>query len=133
MTVYATTADIETYGVGGSAFAGVAPEALSDALARASAIADEYLSQRFALPLTAWSAQLRGAVVSIAVHELFGVRGYNPEIGPDAVVRQRFDDAMRWLREVRDGSAAGVGLVDSSPSDAETRHIAVVSRQPRGW
>lgn len=133
MTVYATQADLESHGVGGSAFAELPSNVIEDALSSASATADEYLAQRFALPIVSWGTQLRAAVASIAAHQLFGVRGYNPSLGPDEVVRQRFKDAMDWLRDVREGSAAGVGIVDSSPSDTETRHVIVVSRPRRGW
>jgi phage gp36-like protein len=134
VTVYATAADLEKYAAGSSAFASMPSDTVNAALSAASALADEYLAQRFTLPLTAWSDKLRSAVCALAAHELFGVRGYNPELGPDEVIRQRHDDALRWLREVRDGDAAGIGLTDSTPAETETRHVVVVTSRPRrGW
>ncbi|MFO0559060.1 MAG: phage protein Gp36 family protein [Polyangiales bacterium] len=130
---YAIAADLERFGIASDALATLPPTTIDAALDRASAVADEYLAQRFALPLAAWSEQLRAAVCAIAAHDLLAIRGYNPTLGGDEVARLRYEDAMRWLREVRDGSAAGMGLIDASPSESETRHGAVVSRRRRGW
>lgn len=133
MTVYATQADLALLGIAADAYASMDPAVLDAALLRASSMADEYIAQRFTLPLTAWSQQLKSSVCAIAVHDLLAIRGYNPAMGADEVVRLRYDDAMRWLRELRNGDVAGIGLVDSTPTTDETHHVVVVSAPSRRW
>lgn len=74
--------------------------AVEAALARASSIAEAYLARH--LPLDETPTWLLGAVVDIAIFRLSG----------DTVseaVRQRYEDAMKQLRDVQAGRA-GVGF-----------------------
>jgi hypothetical protein len=64
-------------------------------------------------------------------YDLLSVRGFNPD-GDDKNVRDRYDDALRWLADVVNLKTNPVGLVDSTAT-VEDDGIAIVTHEPRGW
>lgn len=82
---------------------------LSEALADASAECDSYMAGRVVLPLTFVPPVLLRAVCDIARFRLYGVRA--PE-----EIRNRYKDAVSWLRDVASGKAVVQGApVPSAP------------------
>ena len=132
MTRYAEIADRDRLGITGAALAGIASATVEAALDAASAMADGYLRDRYTLPLTAWSDDLRAAVCALADWSLLATRGFDPARGADDVLRLRYEDAMRWLRDVSSGRANLASATDATPSEDEGLPI-MVSNRSRGW
>lgn len=137
MTEYASTDDLEDFGLPGDWITAVPEEAQLRAIARASALADGYLSARYTLPLTSWGEDLRGAVVDIATYYLCTSNvGYNPaQSSTDQSIAERYSAATMWLRDVGSGKANPSGVVDSTAvTDPATSDVlTVASDAPRGW
>src|SRR5512133_509293 len=76
---------------------------LTGALAGAHAKVDSYLYKRYAVPVATTNTEaialLRSITLDIAELEVWGVVGINDR------VRQRYDDALLWLRDVASGKA----------------------------
>lgn len=96
----------------------VALAALSDAAGEA----DAYLGVRYALPVSPVPAHLLTAVCDIARYRLHGVRVTDE-------VRARYEDAVRWLRDVAQGRAALPGA--SAASGTTTAALAEVVQAGR--
>lgn len=120
MSAYAVVADLDTFGVKPAAYpADITAGVKATHLGIASAMADSYLGKRFALPLTAWGDDLRGAVCRIATYTLLSRRGFDATNTADQLVVKGNDDAIAWLRDVAKGLAEPVGVVDSTPENVE--------------
>ena len=147
MSSYATPTDLRAKGAAAAALDGVPEVDLQGALDSASGIADGYLGARYKLPIVTASPDLVEAVCKIAAYNLLALRGYNPELGADVLIRDRYDDAVRWLERVADGKIAP-DLLDSStggvegiggpfvlqPVVSQYDGTVVASRpMPRGW
>jgi phage gp36-like protein len=111
---YATLTDLTTLGVPSAALSGVSTVEQQRALDAASTLADGYLRAKFTLPISIPSIDLVEAVCKVAAYSLLSVRGYNPETGSDPNVRDRYKDAIAWLKGVAEGSITPA-LTDSSP------------------
>jgi phage gp36-like protein len=72
---------------------------IAQALAMAIATADSYMAVRYVTPVDSAGAVLRHAVLDIARYTLWDDRA--PE-----EVRLRYEDALKWLRDVAAGKAA---------------------------
>jgi len=134
VTRYATTTDLTRLGLASAALANVASEAQEDALDAASSFADGYLASRFGLPLSAWGDDLRSCVARLAAYDLMVTRGYAPEAGRDDQLRLRYEDALRWLRDVAGGVVAPVGVTDATPTDTtDNSGSRVITSTSRRW
>lgn len=103
VTTYATK-DALGAAINPAALSGVSPAAMDVAIADASAEADGYLRSQFTLPLLAVNdPALRRHVANMAIYQLMVARGYNPEAEGDGL-RQRYTDAIAWLKGVGAGS-----------------------------
>lgn len=134
MTRYASTTDLARLGLPSGALTNVPTATQEEALDAASAVADGYLRTRgYALPLTAWSDDLRAQVARLAAYDLMVTRGFNPNAGNDETLRLRHEDALRWLRDVASGTVTP-DLTDSTPSVAEEiEQTCLVSNARRNW
>lgn len=127
---YADVADLYRLALRQAALSGILVADQNAALEAASRVADSYLQARYKLPLAAWDDDLRRAVAVIAAYDLLSGRGFAPE-GSDEHVRLRYEDALRWLRDVSTGVVTPVGIVDASPTEPN-EGIRVVT-DPRRW
>lgn len=132
MTAYATTTDFANLGLPASATGGMSADAITAALAAASRKVDGYLSDAFTLPLVTWSDDITEATCALAAWTLLSVRGFNPDRGADVAVRQRYEDAVRFLERVADGKITPV-VTDSSPAAQPAAAPIVASDDQRGW
>lgn len=134
---YATRTQLGQFGIRAAALAGINNDDQDAALEAASDLADSYLRSRFTLPLTAWQDDLRRVVCNIAAYDMLSSRGYNPDAGADSNVRQRYEDAIRWLEGVASGrvtpSVTDSGSSGSSGSGSAAGVARVFSSDPRGW
>ncbi len=130
MAVYATSTDLGRLSALSAAnIAAMLTATVDAALVAASADADGYLAARFPLPLVTWGDDVRQRVCDIAAYRLASNGGYNPE-GSAEDLRDRYDDAWRWLRDV------AAGLVTPSATSASPAASAVPrvsTATPRGW
>jgi phage gp36-like protein len=127
---YATPSDLYRLALRAPALNGISSADQNQALEAASRVADSYLQARYQLPLAAWDYDLRRAVAIIAAYDLLSGRGFAPE-GSDEHVRLRYEDAIRWLRDVSLGVVTPVGIVDASSATPDEGIHAVTN--PRRW
>lgn len=134
---YATRAQLIQFGIRSAALAGIATGDQDAALEAASDLADGYLRARFTLPLAVWQDDLRRCVCNIAVYDLLSARGYNPDAGADSNVRQRYEDAIRWLERIAGGQVTPAvtdsGSSGESGSGASAGVARVFTSESRGW
>jgi phage gp36-like protein len=97
-------------------------EVVSEAIARGEAEIDAYLGKRYSLPLAAVPPRVKGLAVDIAIYHLFTRRN----IG-EGVRRQRYEDALKFLRDVADGRAEIVGLDGAEPAGGAQEVVEVSS------
>jgi phage gp36-like protein len=132
MQVFATRAHLAAFGLPTAWLGAVTDEDQDAALAATSALAAGYLATQYAPPLVAWGDDLRRAVCHLAAWDLLCRRGCNPDAPAEAAVKQRAEDALRWLREVAAGRVAPPDLIDSTPA-VEEGGSYVASDLPRTW
>lgn len=102
------------------------------AIEAASEEADDYLAQRYTLPLVEWSGGLKARVADIAVWRGMKAKGFNPE--GDAVIRIAYEDAIGWLKMVAAGKI-NPDVTDSSPgavAQPSSPRASVRSARSRG-
>jgi phage gp36-like protein len=83
---------------------------VENAIDKASAEIDSYLGVRYILPLAAAPAQLRNLSVDMALYHLYSRRSIAPPVR-----RQKYDDAVAFLKQV----AAGQAVVDGAGDPTE--------------
>jgi phage gp36-like protein len=133
MAAYGTQTDLAQLGtVPADVLATISSDDQNAELEAQSRVADSYLAARFILPLSAYGKDLVNAVCSMAAYVLMARRGYAPD-GHDSVFRQRFDDAIAWLRDVSRGLVSPVGIVDSSAVLGSSVGARVIAPAARGW
>ncbi len=130
--IYATTADLESY-LGTEAYlrlcdrddsGAVDTSDIEDALDRASSLADSYIAKWIPALIAAAAVPrlLVQHVCDIAVYLLAGNKATDKQ-------RVRYEDALRWLREVQSGKASlGIPPIETDP---DLGGVMVVSSQPR--
>jgi phage gp36-like protein len=119
MASYATTTDLAQYAVNPSAFASVSAQNQQAQLDAASTVAEGYLADQYHLPIVApYPVDLKIAVCSIAAFYLMSFRGFQPD-GKDIVIRQRYEDAISWLKSIATGTITPAGIIDSTPQTRE--------------
>lgn len=126
---YLTRQQFLDQSIPGEALTGLSTTQIDDALAWASDEADSYLGKRLVLPLISWGNDLRRKVGDLAQFNLLSRRGFRPGSGNDAIAEKRYDDAVRWLRDVSNGIVVPAGVVDSSPQLDEEGPLA--SSEPK--
>jgi len=137
---YATQTDLERMGGPPGMFADLDAQDIEDALERASFDADSALrGAGYRTPLSTWSKDLTGIVVDIAVWYLMKRRGYNPELGADAVIEASYKAANAKLKEISN-RALQVALCteppapDPAPAAVAERGASIVrTTSKRGW
>ncbi|MBK1868259.1 gp436 family protein [Aestuariivirga sp. YIM B02566] len=75
-------------------------EAITDACANASSEADSFFAVRYPTPVQNPPSIVRSHVINIACHLLASTHDRMTEI-----IRQRYEDALRWLRDISTGRA----------------------------
>jgi phage gp36-like protein len=137
---YATRADLSTYGLPDGTLDGVDDAVIDAALVAASNVADGSLAAAgYRISLLTWSTDLTQAVCAVASWDLMCRRGFNPDSGADAVIRQRYEDAQEYLKDIamrrrKVAIATEPPITDSPPADTATLgRVSVVTGVKRGW
>lgn len=141
-TQYAVRTDLANLGLIGGVLASILPAVQDAALAAAASVADSYLQGRYVLPLSSWGQDLVAAVCAIAAYNLMASKGYNPAAGADPNIRQRYLDAIEWLRGVAKETETPASIVDASTlapdsgdSTSTQTHggLQLTTSNVRGW
>ncbi len=135
MADYAEVTDLPLLGVANEALEDIEEATQEAVIAARSRFADGYLAVRYTIPdggLTAFTGDLTWAVVQLSVYDLISNRGYDVDGKAPDIIRQRHDDAIKWLEAVRDGEIALVLPDESEASDSPGAPI-VNSDVLRGW
>lgn len=129
---YATTAQLDSLSSASQIVSTLEEAAKTEALDVASSLADGYLRQRYALPLSAFCPDLTRAVCAIAAYDLLSVRGYDPVAEDNGNIRVRYEDAIKWLERVA-SSEISPDIEDSAPTgeDSSAPGLAIRSLPPR--
>ena len=135
MASYCTTDDLAVFGVNANATTGIDSGDVQTAIDGASDLIDGYLRAKFTLPLVAWGKDLRRACAIIAAYDLMSGRGYNPGDPGDDQLRLRYEDVLRWLRDVASGlvSPDVTGSASGDVAGVPSFRARVVSSSQRGW
>jgi phage gp36-like protein len=133
---YASLADFEISGLPAKAYSSVLKGTVQKILERASAFADTFLVDRYALPLQCrcgcqcgFDPSLVDVVCAVAAYRVLVLRGFDPTNGSDVVVRQGYDDAIAVLKRVANGQQS-FKVCQSTP---ESMQPDVASNVPRGY
>lgn len=118
-TQYAQPTDLANIGLAPGALQNVTTPVQNAALLMASGIVDASLQSRYILPLTQWGNDLVRATAVIAAYDILTSRGYSPQ-SPDDHIRQRYLDALAWLKSVGDGEDTPSYVIDSSTNNSGT-------------
>ena len=133
MAVYADRTDLARHGTNIECLNRIPTADQDEALLTMSAVADDYLRERFPLPLTTWSRSLRAHVAAMAAYELLSVRGYNID-SSDKLLRERFDAAIAWLGKCTLGQLTPQGTVGTETETDDGEAVwggAAVASSPR--
>jgi phage gp36-like protein len=116
MSSYATPTDLSNLALPSGAIPAFQTTAIQQAhLDAASDTVDSYIADQCTLPLIApFPASIKMRVCQIAAYTLLIARGYNPDNGPDELMKMQHDGAMEWLEKVAAGKIRPP-LNDSSP------------------
>lgn len=132
----ATDTDLLQLSVAPAAIAAIAQADRVAALQSASDTFTGYFGAQYKQPLLQWGQDTRQAVCDVATYRLMGRRGYNPQAANDVQIRQQFEDAMAWGRDVARGLARAADVIDSSVQanvGARAGSPRVTSDNSRGW
>jgi len=134
---YCLSADLSQYGIRAEALGNIDASILQVNIAAASDVIDSYLRSRFTLPLLTWGSDITAACANIAVYKILTVRGFNSARGADEVIRQSYEDAIKWLvdisneRAMPDVTDSSSGSQQGEPSGGGT--VQVTSYASRGY
>lgn len=132
---YADLADLLNLAVTSPVFSTFTDAEKNAELLAASRFADSYFRAKFTLPMTSWGDDVKQAVCDIAAYRMYRKRGYNPGAPGDAGIRQGYDDAVEWLKDVAGGDVSP-DVIDSSSGAIEgtpTKEAQVLSSSSRGF
>lgn len=150
MAAYATQADFASLGLPTKATASIASGDIDAALEAASRYVDSYIGSRYDLPLVTVDKSVTIAVCQIAAYRLLARRGFAAGAADAEVVRQQYEDALGWCKDVAKGLAlpGSTTTTDQSKPPVDPQHQPYVRSlqydsttglptsakpTPRGW
>ena len=104
---------------------GSTPDAdvVTEAIAKADAEIDAYCGARYTVPFTTVPDIVASLSVDMAIYHLYSRRSHVPEIR-----RQKYDDALKFLRDVSKGAATLGGSDAEVATDADVAEITSATR-----
>ncbi len=107
---------------------GIVTDVVERALADVSARADSYLRMKYRTPLDVAPPEVVGHICHMARYEL--AAGGDKSGSEDMKIRR--DEAIGWLREIRDGKVK-LDLLEVSDDDESTAEVSVRENSIGGW
>ena len=132
---WCTPTDITTYGANALALVEVPNATLVTQCIAATSVMASFLRDRF--PVDDPSFQVLDTSITmytawIAAYLVFAERGYDPAAGSDLQIKEKYDAAIAWGKEVAKG--AFKPLVSFNPPPGRNYQLpAVYTHKPRGW
>lgn len=108
---------------------------LAAALENASRTVDSYIGARYRMPIAAWGNDIEKCVCDLAAYSIMQRRGFAPGAGDAEQLRQRYEDAIGWLKDVARGVASPFGIQQASVTDSTdqtTNAISFVTQSQSG-
>lgn len=131
MAAYATLADLLWHAPPGT-IQDIDDRLQQQALDDFSAEVDTYLRDQYTLPLgQPYDPALVRHVCAGAIWQLLCFKGFNPEIGSNAVFEKNYDRAISWLKSLARGEASL--SISADASSARLGGARVTSSPRRGW
>lgn len=131
ITTYGSIEGLLLVGANANALSSFSATQKREALEGASRLIDTFM-KGFTLPFVAVGTDVHRAANIIATYDLLSGRGLDPE-GRDKNIRDRYDDTMKWLAMVADGSVRP-NVTDSTPQvDEYMPRPRVISAPSRGY
>lgn len=130
MAARATSADFAVHGLPATALDGFAGD-VDDYLTTAAGVVDSYLRGRYLLPLSSpYPPEVVECECVLAAYTLISVRGFDPEDSSDVNIKLRYDDKVKWLREIARGRAS-LDLATDAQADPTSAGGPIVSSRTR--
>lgn len=131
---YASTTDLERLGINADALAGISTATKQAALDATSDQIDDAIETggRYQTPLTTYPDSVKLNNCKLAQFELMSVEGYYPDDEDQKTIRQRYEDALKWIEGLENGKALS-GVVDADPDDDDDSQVVTDSDTARGW
>lgn len=95
---------------------------VTDALDNASSLMDSYIGVRYGVPLSSVPSIVVNYCIDIAVYMM------SPGMTRTKEKRQRYEDAMSWLKAIARGDA-GLGIADDDPVNENLPSVSAGTRQ----
>lgn len=107
--------------------AGETPDAevVEENIAKADAEIDAYLAVRYQVPLAATPARVKALSADLALYHLYTRRSVMPEVR-----RQKYEDAVKFLKDVGAGRAEIIGA-DGVEAPGDAQEVTEISSSPR--
>jgi phage gp36-like protein len=138
-SLYAQPSDLQSVGITPAAAVRFGASAIMAQLQAASSVADSYIVSQFELPLETdpigWDQSLVLCVCNIAAFYLYSQFGFNPSGSTaDEMIERRYQEAIKWLENIRDKKVFPQWTDSSGDSDASDNAGAyIVSDPPVGF
>jgi phage gp36-like protein len=89
---------------------------IDKAIAAADAEIDSYIGKQYRVPVVEPSVRLIDLSITVALYKLYSTRG--TEIGMPEVIRTNYEDAIAFLKDVRDAKET-LGIEPEPPSPSQ--------------
>ncbi len=134
-SVYCSPTDVGTYAMNAIALSVIPTLQQTAACAAASEKLDSYFRGRYPLPLLNWGTDVTMHAAYIAAFLMYsGSRGATPMKGSDEMVRQNYEDAIKWAEGVQRQTIHPDVTVATPFAGSDYQFPQVMSPNcPRGW
>ena len=123
-TSYATQGEFLEQACLAAAFQDTPGPVIDTALVWASSRLNSYIKKRVTLPLVSWSEDLKVATCYFAAKQLLDSRGVDWASGLNVTIKENFQTALDWARDIAKGLCELDTYEDSSPAVDEAGPIA---------
>lgn len=121
MSQYATTTELQNFGIPVAALTGITAAIQNSHLTLASGFIDSYLRGRYSLPLAVpYPDEIKRATCNIAAYTLLKRRGFNPD-AYDSNFRDEYLSTLEWLDKLSEGKVNLDIAADATPTVQEGR------------
>lgn len=127
---YATVEDMARFAVPAVVLRDIEDAEINAVLVSATSTADSYLENRYNPPITTVPDSLKEAVANLAAWTLIKQKGIRPGSEDEETIRESYEDAMKWLRDIAAGRAT---LPSQETAPGPSALPAFASNDERGW
>lgn len=134
MAAYATVDDLHAFGINKAAIANMSlVDDINPVLEAASRTVDSYLAKQMTVPLVFVGGDVKRATCIIAAWDLMSGRGFNPDAGTAEVLETRYEQIIKWLTLIAEGTVEPQPDPDEGGGAAGAASPKVTSASSRGF